>query len=297
MKIADDSRNGVGILTVLMERNMKADASGNDERDSVAHVKQKFFAYKGQGKYEEALQLVDGFIQADQFDEELLYEAAKLCFMACDYEKTISYINDILLKLPNHIEACILLMRICMLGDQHTEALAIMELILDFCSEKLTAGQKLRLKEIVTYFTVTKEADAVLQGFPLVVEFLDLAAEKAIDKENELFLEHDDFIIQGKSAEEVKAEIMKRDISLPEKISLYNLAAGQYYHQKALAQAEYLLLTAFQLDQKNSSTVHNLALLMLDFDDVAAALYYAEQLSEPDVALLDTIHKKKQMCV
>lgn len=281
-------------MTELMERNVKTYASGKDEGDFLLSLKQTFFAYKGQGNYEAALQLVDEFIQADQFDEELLYEAAKLCFMACDYEKTISYINDILLKLPNHIEACILLMRICMLGDQHAEALAIMELLLDFCSEKLTAGQKLRLKEIVTYFTVTKEADAVLQGFPLVVEFLDLAAEKAIDKENELFIEQDDFIIQGKSAEAVKAEIMKRDISLPEKISLYNLAAGQYYHQKALAQAEYLLLTAFQLDQKNPSTVHNLALLMLDFDDATAALYYAEQLAEPDVALLDAIHANKQ---
>jgi Flp pilus assembly protein TadD len=314
----DDTLKNGGIILGKASRKLVKQQQKNKtegQQNQVAGLKEKIAEYKEAGKYEEALEVVIELLQMKCYDIEVLFDAAELYFMAGDYERTTVWINKTLEFSPEHIEARILLTRICMLTDRSKDGLNIMEFVLRKKGQQLTEEQKVEIEEILEYFRYTSDADELTNGYPYVAKFLGLITEPATEslvkdivyegKDNIMntsfadkktvedepkeqnIAETDKTLLQ--SVEMIKASIMDKNVSLQEKISLCNSFAGAYYYEDKLADAETLLLSAFSLDEYNSETLRNLAVLALANDDKKTALQYAAKLSQTDFALIKLI--------
>jgi len=91
------------------------------------------------------------------------------------------------------------------------------------------------------------------------------------------------------SVETLKMEISNKKVSLQEKITLYNSAAGQAYYEDQLGDVEILLLAALELDEYNVESLRNMVLLAVAAHDTVGALQYATKLPTTDFALLKLI--------
>lgn len=298
----------------LVKQQQKNKTEG--QQNQVAGLKEKIAEYKEAGKYEEALEVVIELLQMKCQDIDVLFDAAELYFMAGDYERTTVWINKTLEFSPEHIEARILLTRICMLTDRSKDGLNIMEFVLRKNGQQLTEEQKVEIEEILEYFRYTSDVDELTNGYPYVAKFLGLVTEPAaaeIPAKDIVYAGKDNImntsLVDEKTAENepkkqnrsetdgtmlqsvemIKASIMDKNVSLQEKISLCNSFAGAYYYEDKLADAETLLLSAFSLDEYNSETLRNLAVLALANDDKKTALQYAAKLSQTDFALIKLI--------
>jgi Flp pilus assembly protein TadD len=303
-------KNG-GIILGKASRKLVKQQQKNktgDQQNQVAELEEQIAKYKEQGKYEEALELVIKLLQMKCYDIEVIFDAAELYFMAGDYERTTVWINKTLEFSPDHIEARILLTRICMLSDRSKDGLNIMEFVLRKQSQQLTEEQKIEVEEILEYFRYTSDVDELTNGYPYVAKFLGLVTESAAAE-----IPVKDIVYEGKdtsladkkivadkpqkqdiseidqSVETIKASIMDKNVSLQEKISLCNSFAGAYYYEDKLADAETLLLTAFSFDEYNSETLRNLAVLAITNGDKKVALQYVSKLPQTDFALIKLI--------
>jgi len=91
------------------------------------------------------------------------------------------------------------------------------------------------------------------------------------------------------SVQILKEEIAHKKVSLQEKITLYNSAAGQAYYENQLGDAEILLLAALELDEYNVESLRNMVLLAVAAHDTVGALQYAAKLPTTDFVLLKFI--------
>jgi len=311
-------KNGGIILGKASRKLVKQQQKNKTEgqQNQVAGLKEKIAKYKEVGKYEEALEVVIELLQMKCQDIDVIFDAAELYFMAGDYERTTVWINKTLEFSPEHIEARMLLTRICMLTDRSKDGLNIMEFVLRKKGQQLTEEQKAEIEEILEYFRYTSDVDELTNGYPYVAKFLGLTTEPAATEipVKDIVYEGKDNIMNAsfadrkivedepekqetqetdrellQSVETIKASIMDKNVSLQEKISLCNSFAGAYYYEDKLADAEALLLSAFSLDEYNGETLRNLAMLAIANGDKKTALQYAAKLSHTDFALVKLI--------
>lgn len=275
--------------------------------------KQKIAAYKEDGDYEAALEVVIDLLNRHCYDADVLFSAAELYFMAGDYERTAVWINKTLEFFPGHTEARILLAHTCMLTDRLDDALKILEVVLRSSKEQLNEQEEERIEELLEYFKYTADLGEIKKTYPRIAAFLqlDVEAEAGSDADTtieEIKEEIKEEIVPGSIIKgeddpvkvldetelcnemtQIKREIAEKRISLRQKIFLYNSFAGGFFFDNRFDEAQELLEEALQIDSDDTETLKNITELCIEQGNKEKALEYVAKLSITDFSLLKKI--------
>lgn len=275
---------------VKKQQQMKA----GEQQMKIDELKEKIAKCKEAGKYEDALEDVIALLQMHCYDIDVIFDAAELYFMAGDYQRAAVWINKTLEFDSTHLGARILLTRICMLGDRPKDGLDIMEFVLKNGKDRITEEQNGQIEEILEYYRYTSDLDEIKEKHPNVAGFLGLTDHVEGEKKNEVLVEADEQIdALAEKVQKIKDEILTKDISLQEKITLFNSFAGGFYYENKLKEAEFLLTEALDIDNYGFESLRNLALLMLEKGNKEDALRYASKIKQTDFELLRIIRDRK----
>ena len=124
-------------------------------------------------EYAKALEILAELIQAGDIKPDLLYKGAYSYFMLGDYERAAQWVSNTLNYAPQHVEARILLARLCFIQDRHEDGLAIYEFLVQNYRQTMTEDQQEQIKDSSAYY-VRREAEKVRQNYPQLAELLQL---------------------------------------------------------------------------------------------------------------------------
>lgn len=277
----------------------------NQKKNKLVELKAKIIEYKETGKIKEALDIVIELFNLKCYDVEVLFDAAELYFLDGDYERATVWANKTMEFEGGHIGARILLSRICFVEDRPKDGLAVLEFILN-TTQHLTDQQTEQIQEILA--SLESPTSKLFIEYPHITEFMHPVdnieksvvlprlnqSEERIELKKNLVVtdqEVEGFHDIVQSVQTLKMEIANKKVSLQEKITLYNSAAGQAYYEDQLGDAEILLLAALELDEYNVESLRNMVLLAVAAHDTVGALQYAAKLPTTDFALLKLIKK------
>lgn len=273
-----------------------------EENKIILDDKEKIAIYKEEGDYEAALELVIDLLNRHCYDADVLFSAAELYFMAGDYDRTAVWVNKTLEFFPGHTEARILLAHTCMLTDRLEDALKILEVVLRNSKEQLNEKEEERIEELLEYFKYTADLGEIKKKYPFIAEFLQLESNAEIvhteeneestgdhEQESQNVLEKIEQVDENNQFAKVKKEIAEKQISLKEKISLYNSFAGVYFFDQHFEAAYELLEEALKIDGSDKETLRNMVELFIEQGNKEKALEYATKLTRTDFSLLKKI--------
>ena len=132
-------------------------------------------------EYAKSLEILAELIQVGDIKPDLLYKGAYSYFMLGDYERAAQWVSNTLNYDPQHVEARILLARLCFIQDRHEDGLSIYEFLVQNYRQTMTAEQKEQIKDSSAYY-VRREPEKVRGRYPALADFLQLeaAAEKDV---------------------------------------------------------------------------------------------------------------------
>lgn len=263
-----------------------------DKKEQVKELKEKIIENKNSKKYEAALTGVIELLQLKVYDADLFFIAAELYFMTGDYERASTWIENTLEKDFGHVEARILLTRICMLENRETDALTIMEVLLCNSEKKLTEKQRLKVEEILEYFRFSEDGFEIAKKYPHVATFLGLESARGISRTESKAMKVFSTGRVDDSTRPSDEKFIDENMSQEEKISLCNHFAGKCYYEDRLDEAREFLLKALHLDKGHEETLQNMALLEMECGNQAAALQYIAKTAQPNFPLLKLIRDK-----
>lgn len=271
-------------------------------------------------KYADYINRLAEIVQEGHYDADALYQGAYSYFMLGDYLRAANMVNDVLTLSPAHLEARILLARICLLDDRTDDGLAIFDFILEHFQPQLTEEQTDDLKDVLDYYAGT-ETENIRKNFPYVVHFLQASglmpesaaadtqdaprgetaavecapAHEAAEAEETLPTPAA-AVAEGAVAPDAAAEIaqvMAQQASLTDKVRVLNAFAAAHFMAGAaeygIARAE--LAQALQLDAASAETLRNLAVLAKCQGETEKAWELAAKLPTSDFLLLSFLGK------
>ena len=276
----------------------------NQKKNKLVELKAKITEYKEAGNVKDALDIVIELFNLKCYDVEVLFDAAELYFLDGDYERAAVWADKTMEFEGSHIGARILLSRICFLKNRPKDGLAVLEFILN-TTQYLTDQQTEQIKAILDF--LESPVRELFIEYPHIIEFMNPVenleksellpslnhSEEDINRDDTLVFSVDQEaegiqeVVQ--SVQILKEEIAHKKVSLQEKITLYNSAAGQAYYENQLGDAEILLLAALELDEYNVESLRNMVLLAVAAHDTVGALQYAAKLPTTDFVLLKFI--------
>lgn len=312
---------------MMKQRNRQAAAKAADVRKNTqglteAETKELQHLFETE-QYADYINRLAEIVQNGHYDENALYHGAYSYFMLGDYLRAANMVNDVLTVSPMHLEARILLARICLLDDRTDDGLAIFDFILEHFKEQLTEEQTDDLKDVLDYYANT-EAENIRKNFPYVVRFLqasglmqESAAAEAQDapqeetaaiecapaheaaeaaEPEEISPEPAAAVAEESAAPDAAAEIaqvMAQQISLADKVHLLNAFAAAHFMAGAAeyAAAREELEQALQLDTASAETLRNLAVLAKCQGEAEKAWAFAAKLLTSDFLLMAFLGK------
>lgn len=275
----------------------------------------RFDTYYDQGKYAEALDYLAEMIKGKDIKPDYLYKGAVCYFMQKDYDRAAQWVVNTLNFSPGHVDARILLARVCFQQERADDGLAVLEVILKSGGQTLTDIQQENIEEIVGVYC-RNNRQKILDAYPALAGFLHLdkppapsdtlaALQKLKNKlaglqssTNPVSAPRE--VAAGQPAgekpvAEVEApegkirEIQEKNIPLAEKIRIYNSFAGAAYLADDLEMAEKYLKAALLLDAYDRNSIRNLAMTIASQGDREKALAVAAKLDVTDFVLLQAI--------
>lgn len=274
-------------------------------------------------QYADYINRLAEIVQEGHYDEDALYRGAYSYFMLGDYLRAANMVNDVLTVSPMHLEARILLARICLLDDRTDDGLAIFDFILEHFKEQLTEAQTDDLKDVLDYYANT-ETENIRKNFPHVVRFLqaaglmpEIAAAEVQDAPQAetaaiecapvpetveaVEAEAEEPSLDSATASESAApdaaaeiaQVMAQQISLADKVRLLNAFAAAHFMAGAAeyAAAREELEQALQLDTASAETLRNLAVLAKCQGEAEKAWAFAAKLPTSDFLLMAFLEK------
>jgi len=130
------------------------------------------------GEYEKAIETIAELVQAGDVKPEFMYDAAYSYFMAGDYDRSANWVTNTLTADPGHIDARILLARLCILQDRPDDGLAVFDFILENYGAALSDEKKEEIEEIVAFYGRNEKAK-IVRDYPHIAKFLRLDGENA----------------------------------------------------------------------------------------------------------------------
>ncbi len=228
--------------------------------------------------YADALSTLSELIDKNCYEPDVIYQGAKAYFLIGDYERAAAWVNNTLQYDSQHIEARLLLAKICLLEERIDDAMAIYTFVLQNNYLNLTDVQREEIKDGADY-TWRTDGEWLITQYPLVA---NLCSNKGIEQAASQNAEED-------SVEDIMQQVLGKDISLAEKIKLLNSFAGGYFVSHDFDTARLLLEKALEIDGYNKHTLTNLAVLAKMQGNADKALAYVAQIPETDFVVLKNI--------
>jgi len=274
-------------------------------------------------EYAQVLELLAELIKVKDIKPDLLYKGAYSYFMLGDYERAAQWVNNTLNYDPQHVEARILLARLCFIQDRDDDGLAIYEFLAANFLDRMTQEQKEQIKDSSEYY-VRRDREKLQKNYPHLSELLQVkenvtateSAETATEpaasgalsalqrlkaKLQAVQAKHEETPVESTpvteknvaqvnneqiTAEKQIAEIQERACSLREKVQIFNKFAAAAYIAADYPLAESYLKAALQLDDGDTQTVRNMAMVQAAMGNGDKAQALAARLPEVDFAFL-----------
>jgi len=133
-----------------------------------------------EGKYEETLQALAKLIGAGDRNPELFYQGAYSYYMLGDNDRAAEWVNNTLTFAPAHVQARVLLARICFAENRAADGFKIFEFLLS--NEKAALGEEDfdAIRQSMAYY-LRHDREAV-KKYPSLAAFLGLEEGEAAEK-------------------------------------------------------------------------------------------------------------------
>lgn len=155
----------------MMENNVKA---------LQEEMKQKVEA----GDFVAAMDVMAELVGCNGINVDIMYLGAYCYMMTDDNERAARWVTNILNVDSSHVQARILLGRICIMEDRTEDALTIFDYILENMKDKLSIDDEQTLKDLLDYYRFA-EADMIKDNYPNIAEFLGLVENDVEKSEDE----------------------------------------------------------------------------------------------------------------
>lgn len=260
--------------------------------------------------YSGAIDALAELVQAASYDPAYLYLGARSYFMLQDYTRASQMIENTLSFAPGHIDARILLARICVLENRTDDGLAILDFVLEHSGASLSEDQRKELESLLEFYAYN-DSDHLRTDFPHIAAFLHLTEEPE-DAEEDIAEVRPATVVETAERETIEAplgqapeekqedkaqaeaetqkqleQIRQQPISVAEKIRLCHAFAGAHFISQDFAGAEQLLREAVTLDGQDPETLRNLAVLLHRAGKTDQAMALAAKMPKTDFLLLD----------
>ena len=252
------------------------------ENKELTELKLKLTSQINDMSYEDALETLAELIGKNCYEPQVLYQGAQAYFYLGDYERAASWVNNTLHYAPHHMEARLLLAKICLLEDRVDDAMELYTFVLSNYGEALSKDALEQIKEGADY-TWRTDRQWLADKYPLVANLWKKQtmteeqrnAEMPISSESEM-----------PSAGSIVEQIMGKNASMLAKINLFNAFAGSYLIAHDYAAAEELLTKALEIDTYHQQTLINMAVLAKIQGNEEKALACAAKVPQTDFRLL-----------
>lgn len=149
-------------------------AAQAQNRVTEAQLTEQFAAHQ----YDKALETLAQLIKAGDTKPEYLYKGAYSYFMLGDQERAAQWVSNTLAYAPEHVDARILLARICITQQREDDALAILDFLAEQDGDSLKPEQAQTIRDIGSYYARTEPAK-LQQDFPHIAAFLQASVPEA----------------------------------------------------------------------------------------------------------------------
>lgn len=254
--------------------------------------------------YEKALETLAHLIEGNDIKPNLLYYGACCYYGVEDYERAAQWVTNTLNYAPGHIDARLLLAKICIVQQRLYDAMALLDFVLG--QGGLSAEQHDKVRGFLEG-ELANETDIIQSNFPRLAKVLtekkdDTAAAAKSQEVITALQKLKQRVCQGNNtetkaatepvpteAEQKKAEILTKNVSLIEKVRLLNVFASGYYMQDDYAASQLLLKAALELNDRDETSLRNLAMTIAALGKKDKALAIVARMQQVDFVLLQAI--------
>ena len=233
--------------------------------------------------YDGALETVAELMGKKCYEPEIMFKAAQIFFFQGDYKRAASWVTNTLQYNSGHVDARLLLARICLLEDRTDDAMAIYDVVLQHGANLLTPEQREDIKEATDYIART-DGEWLKDNYPLVANLVMGADHEEKTMQPQAMQES--VATATVETDKVMADIMQSPVSLREKIAMLNAYAGGCFVAGNHEEAMKFLQKAEELDAHDNMTLRNLAMLAREMGQQEKALSYAGRMNGTDFVLL-----------
>ena len=176
----------MGKASKRMAKNRQK-AQQDSGRQQLGALKKDFEGKYANGEYEDALEALEKLLEAGCRDVQYIYQGAMSYFMIGDYTRATEWVSNTLSFDPAHMDARILLARICIVEDRAEDGLAILEFVLENWRDVLRQEQQDTLDDILGYYA-KYEMEKLQQHYPQIAAYCQKeqsAGDASLVAENE----------------------------------------------------------------------------------------------------------------
>ncbi len=293
------------------------------QQEACQEQEREFERLFSEEDYTGALELLAELIKAKDLKPEYMYKGAFSFFMLGDMDRAAQWVNNTLSYAPEHIDARLLLAKICFLENRSDDGLAIYDFLWENNSNVLSDEQKEKIKDSADFYA-RQDKRRVSEKFPHLSELLQLnvAAEKdntgkaeiannvAEDSKSSLVnlkarlmkavkagesapIADDNHIsipeVTDNSVTEKIREIKEKSCSLKNKLTMFNRFAAGEYIQDNFAAAKAYLEAALEMDAEDEESLKNMAVTTAAMGHYDTAQALVARMANVDFVLLQTI--------
>ena len=277
--------------------------------------------------YAAAIEVMAEIAGTGYMDVDTMCLGAKCYFRLGDYDRAAKWLDKVLSRQADYLPAKIILSALCIAQKRYEDGLKISESILSKGEIALPAEDKELLENGLKYVAAMQKA--LFNDYPACRKYLGITDEaaNALAKLRKLMdnVKQDEDCVQTRSVEELEnagdvevvsaeaasecqdeqagkvedasvfdtdkivTDIMSKNISLRDKIRLFNAFAGGCYQAGNYQSAFELLSAALQLDDHDDLVLKNMAYTCMAAGEKEQALEYAAKMTMVDFALLHAV--------
>ena len=141
-------------------------------QQQIGQLKEKLAGFEAEMNYAEAINTLAELIDQGEREPELYYKIAWNYYNLNDYTRAASWVNNTLSAAPGHVDARILLAKLCLLDDRIDDALAIFEFVLDNYEAGLSEEQQEDMEEVLRFYG-KHQHELLAKSYPHILTFLD----------------------------------------------------------------------------------------------------------------------------
>lgn len=280
----------------VQRKQSKAAEKKQQESSSLKQDMQQLMASKD---YATALEVMAEIAGTGSMDVDTMYMGAKCYFLLGDYDRAARWLDNVISRQARYVPAKVLLASVCIAQKRYEDGLKLCEHVLTQYEGQLIEEDKELLESGLKYAATMQKA--LFNDYPACRKYLGITDEaaNALAKLHKLMddVKQEADETPAQSAEEVSVfdtdkivtDIMDKEVSLRDKVKLFNAFAGGCYQAGDYQAAFELLSASLQLDAHDDLILKNIAYTCIAAGEKQQALEYVAKMTLVDFALLHAV--------